>query len=181
VGAGRAEEVVAPTLTYGSLFSGYGGLDLAVEELTGAECRWHAESDPSASRVLAARWPDTPNLGDITKIRWEEVEPVDMLVGGFPCQDISSAGKGAGIEEGTRSGLWYRYADAIRTLAPRVVFVENVRALLWPGRGFDRVLSTLADLRYDAEWGVLGARDVGGCHRRDRTFLVAWPADTDRR
>ena len=160
-------------LRYGSLFSGVGGLDLAVEHLTGATAAWHCELDPHASKVLAAHWPGVPNLGDITAVDWSAVEPVDVLAGGFPCQDISSAGRQAGIEEGTRSGLWFRYADAVRVLRPRLVVVENVGALLV--RGLDVVLGSLAALGYDARWTCLRASDVGAPHQRDRLFLAAWP------
>lgn len=158
----------------GSLFSGYGGLDLAVEAVVGATPVWHSEIDPHASKLLAAHWPDVPNLGDITAIDWSEVEPVDVICGGFPCQDISSAGRGAGIKEGTRSGLWYRYADAVRVLRPGLVFVENVGALVV--RGLDIVVGDLAALGYDSEWACVRASDVGAPHRRERLFLLAWPA-----
>ncbi len=161
-------------MRYGSLFSGAGGLDLAVEQVTGATAAWHVEADPHASSVLAARWPGVPNHGDVSAVDWSAVEPVDVLCGGFPCQDLSIAGRGAGIKEGTRSGLWYRFVDAIRVLRPRLVVVENVRALLV--RGFDAVLGCLADLGYDASWTCLPASAVGACHRRERVFLVAWPA-----
>ena len=158
----------------GSLFSGYGGLDLAVEAVLGATPAWHSEVDPHASKLLAAHWPGVPNLGDITAIDWSEVEPVDVICGGFPCQDISSAGRGAGIKEGTRSGLWYRYADAVRILRPGLVFVENVGALVV--RGLDIVVGDLAAIGYDAEWACVRASDVGAPHRRERLFLLAWPA-----
>lgn len=161
-------------LRYGSLFSGVGGLDLAVEAVFGATCAWHSEVDPNASKVLAHRWPDVPNHGDITRIDWAGVEPVDILCGGFPCQDISSAGRGAGIKEGTRSGLWYRYADAVRVLRPRFVFVENVSALLV--RGLDIVIGDLASLGYVGSWCRVHASDVGAPHKRARIFLLAWPA-----
>lgn len=164
-------------ITYGSLFSGYGGLDLAAEEVLGATCAWHSEVDPNASKLLAAHWPDVANLGDITAIDWTAVEPVDVIAGGFPCQDISSAGRGAGIKEGTRSGLWYRYCDAVRALRPRLVVVENVGALVV--RGLDTVLADLASIGYDAEWTCLRASDIGAPHRRERLFLVAWPAAGD--
>lgn len=160
----------------GSLFSGYGGLDLAVEQMFDADIRWHSELNPSASKVLEAHWPTVPNLGDITLIDWEQVEPVDILCGGFPCQDISSAGKQAGIVEGNRSGLWFRYADAIRVLRPRLVLVENVSALIGGG-GIGVVLGSLAALGFDARWRSVRASDVGCCHRRERVFLVAWAAD----
>ena len=98
-------------MRYGSLFSGYGGLDLAVEQALGVTCAWHCETDPACARVLATHWPDTPNLGDITTVdRWP-VPPVDVLCGGSPCQDMSMAGARAGIE-GDRSGLWAHMATA---------------------------------------------------------------------
>lgn len=161
----------------GSLFSGYGGLDMAAEAVFGGTTAWHSEVDQHASKVLALRWPGVPNLGDIAAVDWSTVEPVDVIAGGFPCQDISSAGRGAGIKEGTRSGLWYRYADAVRVLRPRFVFVENVGALVV--RGLDIVLGDLAALGYDAEWTSLRASDVGAPHRRERIFLLAWPAADD--
>ena len=156
----------------GSLFSGAGGLDLAVEAHTGAETVWQCEQDPDASKVLAARF-GVPNLGDITTVDWTEVEPVDVLCGGFPCQDISNAGKRAGIT-GARSGLWSFYADAVRVLRPRHVYVENVGALVV--RGLGTVLGDLAALGYDATWGSVRAADAGAPHRRERLFLVATDA-----
>src|SRR5581483_5726033 len=117
--AGRAMRI-------GSLFSGGGGLDLADEHVFGGRVVWHCENDPAASKVLAHRWPGVPNLHDITTVDWTQVEPVDVLCGGFPCQDISSAGKQAGMGAGTRSGLWSDFARAIDALRPRWVVIENV-------------------------------------------------------
>ena len=97
----------------GSLCTGYGGLDLAVHDVLGGELAWVADNDPGASAILAHRFPAVPNLGDIAATRWGEVEPVDIVTAGFPCQDISYAGRGAGIVEGNRSGLWYAIADAL--------------------------------------------------------------------
>lgn len=156
-------------LTVGSLFSGIGGIDLGLER-AGMRVVWHSEIDLYASRVLAKHWPTVPNLGDITKIDFTTVEPVDVLAGGFPCQDISVAGKGAGID-GERSGLWREYARAIRDLRPRYVLVENVPALL--GRGLCRVLGNLAPLGYDAQWDCISAADVGAPHIRNRVWIVA--------
>lgn len=133
----------------GSLFSGAGGLDLAVERVFGGRTVWHCEVDSAASKVLAYRWPGVPNLGDITEINWNALRfhiddvpgvslKVDVLCGGFPCQDVSTAGRRAGIQQGTRSGLWAMFADAIAGLRPRYVVIENVRGLLsadgepWP-------------------------------------------------
>lgn len=165
-------------LTYGSLFSGIGGLDLAVEEVFGAEPAWHCDVDPNAAKVMVHHWPGVPNLGDIQDVKWAEVPPVDIICGGFPCQDISSAGKRAGIAEGNRSGLWFRYADAVRDLRPRLVVVENVGALLV--RGLDIVLGSLAELGYDARWTCLRASVIGAPHQRNRLFLVGVPRDTER-
>lgn len=157
-----------------SLFSGIGGIDLGLER-AGFTIVAHSEIDQYASRVLAKHWPGVPNVGDITKADWSDwVGHVDVIAGGFPCQDISLAGKGAGIE-GSRSGLWSEYARVVRVLRPRYVIVENVAALL--SRGLDRVLGDLASLGYDAWWDCIPAASVGAPHRRDRVFIVATRAD----
>lgn len=161
----------ATPLTVGSLFSGIGGFDLAAQWM-GWRTAWVSEIDPFACQVLAHHFPDAPNLGDITQIDFTTVEPVDVLVAGFPCQDISNAGKQAGIT-GSRSGLWFDAVRAIRDLRPRYVVVENVSALT--NRGLDRVLGSLAEIGYDAEWGCFGAADVGAPHKRDRLWLLAYP------
>ncbi len=114
----------------GSLFSGYRGLDMAVEAIFGSRTAWVSEIDPGACKILAHHHPNTPNLGDITRIDWSTVEPVDILTGGFPCQDVSHAGKQAGLMHGTRSGLWHEFVRAIADLRPSVVVIENVRGLL---------------------------------------------------
>jgi len=114
----------------GSLFSGYGGLDLAVEEVFDAQTVWFSEINEPVARVFAQHWPDAPNLGDITTIDWSTVEPIDVLCGGFPCQDVSTVGKRAGLAPGTRSGLWAHMATAIEALQPEWVVIENVRGLL---------------------------------------------------
>ncbi|MBN9177824.1 MAG: DNA cytosine methyltransferase [Microbacterium sp.] len=117
-------------LRIGSLFSGYGGLDLAVEEVFDARTIWFSEINEPVARVFAHHWPGAPNLGDITTIDWRAVEPVDVLCGGFPCQDVSTVGKRAGLAPGTRSGLWAHMATAIEALQPEWVVIENVRGLL---------------------------------------------------
>ena len=106
-------------LRLGSLFSGYGGLDLAVEEVFDAHTIWFSEINEPVAGVFARHWPDAPNLRDITTINWSRVEPVDILIGGFPCQDVSTVGKRAGLAPGTRSGLWAHMATAIEVLQPR--------------------------------------------------------------
>lgn len=156
-------------LTVGSLFAGIGGFDLGLER-AGMRVIWQSEIDPYASAVLKKHWPHVPNHGDIRTIRAGNVERPDVLCGGFPCQDISNAGKRAGID-GERSGLWAEYARVIGELRPRYVVVENVAALL--GRGLERVLGDLAALGFDAEWHCIPASAIGAPHRRDRLWIVA--------
>lgn len=158
------------TLRAGSLCSGYGGLDLAVMAVTGARLVWTAEIDRHTAAVLAYHWPDVPNLGDITALDWAAVPPVDLVSAGWPCQDISYAGPGAGITEGTRSGLWLTIADGLRRLRPSYVFLENVAALRT--RGLGKVLGDLAALGYDTQWTCLRAADAGAPHRRDRLLIL---------
>ncbi|MCP2323667.1 DNA (cytosine-5)-methyltransferase 1 [Hamadaea flava] len=157
-------------LTIGSLCTGYGGLDLAVEQVLDARLVWYADNDPAASRVLTHRYPDLPNLGDITGVDWTKVTPVDVITAGFPCQDISNAGRRAGIT-GSRSSLWNAVAHAIRTLQPALAYVENVAALR--SRGLDTVIGDLATIGYDTRWLCLRASDIGAPHHRDRLFLLA--------
>jgi len=156
-------------LTFGSLFAGIGGFDLGFER-AGMVCKWQVEIDDYANRVLAKHWPNVHRERDIRECGARNLEAVDVICGGFPCQDISLAGDGAGID-GTRSGLWSEYARIVRELGPRFVIVENVAALLI--RGFDRVLGTLANLGYDAEWSCVSACSMGAPHSRDRMFIVA--------
>ena len=115
------------TLKIGELCAGYGGLGMAVEEVFGAELAWVSEFDEAPSRILAHHWPDVPNYGDMTKIDWAAIEPVDIISGGTPCQDLSHAGRRAGMTEGTRSNLWVQMREAIATIKPTYVVWENVR------------------------------------------------------
>jgi DNA (cytosine-5)-methyltransferase 1 len=187
-------------LRIGSLFSGYGGLDLAVESVLPARTVWHCEWDDAPSTVLARNFPDVPNYRDVTKVDWSSVEPVDILTGGFPCQDLSLAGARRGLKEGTRSGLWSEYVKAIDTLRPSMVVIENVRGLLSANadsdlepcpwcmgdvggdsvlRALGAVLGDLAELGYDAEWEGVLAADAGAPHNRFRVFIVAYPRRGD--
>jgi DNA (cytosine-5)-methyltransferase 1 len=156
----------------GSLFSGIGGLDLGLERAGVGRTVWQVEINPFCRRVLERHWPDAIRYEDVTAVDWAQVEPVEVLCGGFPCQDISIAGRGAGLD-GERSGLWSEYLRAIRSLRPAYVVVENVPALL--ARGMGRVLGDLAESGYDAEWDCVPAAAVGAPHLRDRVFILAWP------
>lgn len=115
-----------PVITVGSLFTGYGGLDLGLSLLTWSRTAWTSDVEPGPCAVIAARFPDAPNLGDVTSVGWGDVERVDVLAGGSPCQDMSTAGKRAGMRSGTRSGLWSAMVDAVMELRPSLVAWENV-------------------------------------------------------
>ena len=158
------------------LLSGIGGFSLGLERSGGFETVAFCEIEDFPRRVLAKHWPKVPIYDDVEKLTAARLVAdgirVDAICGGFPCQDISTAGAGAGIE-GARSGLWAEYARLIRELRPRVVFVENVAALL--GRGLSRVCGDLAAIGYDSEWHCIPACHVGAPHQRDRLWLIAWP------
>lgn len=175
-----------------------GGLDLAACAAFGGTTAWFVEFDDAPSRILAHHWPHVPNLGDVTTVDWSAVEPVDVLTGGFPCQDVSAAGRRAGLADGTRSGLWSHMAEAINQLRPSWVVIENVKGLLSAAahrpmesepdglgdrdpqpvlRALGAVLGDLADLGYDAQWVTVAAADVGAPHRRERVFILAHPQD----
>jgi DNA (cytosine-5)-methyltransferase 1 len=158
------------TLTVGSLFSGIGGIDLGLER-AGMRVVWQSEVDPYCCRVLAKHWPDVPNLGDVKLIDWEQVERVDLICGGYPCQPFSVAGRQRGDEDSRH--LWPWMLDAIRVLRPRYALLENVPGHL--ALGFGRVLGDLAEVGYDATWDCIPAAAVGAPHLRDRVFVVAYP------
>lgn len=157
-------------LTVLDLFSGIGGFSLGLERTGGFKTTAFCEIDPFCRRVLNKHWPEVPIYEDVQKLSIPNGF-ADVICGGFPCQDISNAGKGAGIE-GERSGLWKEYARIIGEVRPRYVLVENVAALL--GRGLGRVLGDLAALWYDAEWHCIPASAVGLPHIRDRVWIVAY-------
>lgn len=165
------------TRKFGELFAGIGGIGLGLENTGEFEVAWQVEKDPYALRVLEKHWPDVPRHDDVcTFPKAEGNWDVDLITGGFPCQDISLAGKGAGLE-GARSGLFYEGIRIINTLRPRWVLLENVSALLI--RGLDGVLGELAQIGYDAEWHCLPTGAVFGApHRRDRIFILAHTHDS---
>jgi Site-specific DNA methylase len=184
--------------TIGSLFTGYGGLDMGVAMALDPAARvaWTSDVEPGPCKLATVRWPDTPNLGDITQINWADVEPVDIICGGSPCQDLSLAGKRAGMASGTRSGLWESMAAAVETIRPRLVVWENVLGAL-SGRAYSpveqepamlgtrtngplvraagRVVGDLASLGYDCRWAIVRASDAGAPHQRARFFLIGYP------
>lgn len=159
-------------LTVGSLFSGIGGIELGLERAGGFRTAWFVENNPYSQAVLRKHWPNTPIYDDVTTVDFARLPRIDVLTGGFPCQDISNAGKRAGIT-GSRSSLWKDYLRAISVLRPRIVFAENVAALTQ--RGLDVVLCDLAAVGYDAEWYCVPAAAVGAPHRRDRIIILAYP------
>ena len=162
------------------LFSGIGGFALGAY-WAGLRFDGHyfSEVDNYAIRVYQQRFPDAIGLGDIRKIRGQDLPKGDWITcGGFPCQDISVAGKGAGLE-GERSGLWFEYARLIGEIRPCYAVMENVGALSF--RGLDTVLGSLAEIGYDAEWCDIRASDVGAPHKRERIWIVAYPASRKSR
>jgi DNA (cytosine-5)-methyltransferase 1 len=165
-----------PKLRVLSLFAGIGGFELGLERTGGFETVAQCEIDPFCRKVLAKHWPNVKRYEDVRTLtadtlRRDGIE-VDVICGGFPCQDISVAGSGIGLD-GERSGLWSEIARLVGELRPAIVFVENVSALLSNGMG--RVLGDLATLGYDAEWHCIPASAVGAPHIRDRVWIVAYP------
>lgn len=189
-------------LRHMSLCTGYGGIDIALERAFGAETVAVSDIDPGACKILAHRYPHVPNIGDMTSVDWREwAGKVDIISGGTPCQDLSSAGRRRGMTEGTRSNLWVAMRDAIATIRPQLIAWENVRGAYsapadsdlepcagcvgTPGqhgpvlRALGRVLGDLAALGYDTWWYGLRASDVGAAHHRFRVFVFAVRADAD--
>lgn len=158
------------------LFSGIGGFSLGLERTGGFETVAFCEIEEYPRRVLAKHWPGVPIYEDVRELTGARLAAdgiaVDVICGGFPCQDISIGGRAAGLA-GERSGLWREYARLIGELRPCFVLVENVSALL--ARGLGDVLGELAALGYDAEWHCIPATAVGADHFRDRTWIVAYP------
>ena len=152
-------------------FSGIGGFSLAARWLGGIETVQFVERDPYCQQVLAKHWPTVPIHDDICTFR-PAPGSADIICGGFPCQDISQAGKGAGLA-GSRSGLFYELLRVVRLVGPRYVVLENVAAITH--RGMDDVLGDLAEAGFDAEWACIPAAAVGACHQRDRWWCVAYP------
>ena len=166
-------------MTVGSLFSGIGGFDLGLER-AGMVVKWQVERDPWCQKILATHWPDVPRYGDITTLTGNELTPVDLICGGFPCQPVSIAGHQKGTDDDR--WLWPEFRRIVGLLRPRYVLVENVPGLFTAngGHAFGEVIGDLADLGYDCEWTVLSAADVGAPHLRKRVWIVAHADCNDR-
>lgn len=184
------------TMTLGSLFTGYGGLDIGCAAAFGdIRTSWVSDVEPGPLKILNHRYPHATQLGDITKIEWTTIQSVDIIAGGSPCQDLSLAGKRKGMRNGTRSGLWGSMREAIYTLNPTFVVWENVegalsatatshsqleldqgplgdRATGFTNRALGRLLGDLSEGGYDAFWTTLRASDIGACHHRRRVFVL---------
>jgi DNA (cytosine-5)-methyltransferase 1 len=185
-------------ITTGSLFSGYDGLGLGLDMLIPNTRQWFVEINTHASKVLNSAWPTVPNLSDIITTNWNTVPPVDVLTGGFPCQDLSIMGRRQGIAPQTRSGLWTCMADAINVLRPRMVLIENVQGILSAKaiggtleqceqcvdetrnttlRALGAVVGNLTQMGYSSRWGTVAAAEAGALHPRKRVFIIAHPRD----
>jgi DNA (cytosine-5)-methyltransferase 1 len=167
-----------------SLFAGIGGFDLGLERTGGFKTVAFCEIEKFPQRILKKHWPEVPIYNDVRELTaeqlWTDGVCPNVICGGFPCQDLSTAGRLAGIAEGTRSGLWFEFRRLIGELRPRYIIVENVSNLLrgpseQPGWWFGKLLGDLAELGYDAEWENIPASALGAPHRRERVWLVAYP------
>ncbi len=167
-------------LTFGSLFAGIGGFDLGLER-AGMKCSWQVEIDDYANKVLEKHWPDVKRCKDVRECGSHNLESVDLICGGFPCQPHSLAGKRQASND--ERDLWEEFSRIIRELRPRYVVAENVPGILSSesGRFFGRVLRDLAACGYDAEWQCLPASAFGAPHRRDRVWIVAYPFGNEYR
>jgi len=160
------------TVKIGSLFAGVGGFELGIERaIPNSETIWQVEQNPFCQSILAKHWPKAKIYNDVRDITINNVEPVDVLLGGFPCQDISSAGKQKGVNDGEKSSLWWEMWRIIGDIRPRVVIMENVANIIRLG-GAD-VVGSLAKIGYDCEWTVISAKQFGAPHVRERWFCVA--------
>jgi DNA (cytosine-5)-methyltransferase 1 len=151
------------------LFAGIGGIDLGLER-AGMVCKWQVEIDPFCQEVLTKHWPSIQKYGDIKDVGRHNLEAVDLICGGFPCQPFSYSGREKGITDAR--WLWPEFARVVSELRPRYAFMENVPGLLHHGMGL--LLADLASLGYDAEWDCIPARTFGTWHNRDRAFIVAY-------
>lgn len=155
----------------GSLCSGYGGLDMGMKSVLGGEVAWVSEFDKHVSKIIEHNDPEIENYGDLTKIDWQEMEPVDVMTAGYPCQPFSNVGKRKGTDDPRH--IWPFIRNGIDTIRPKLVLLENVAGHLT--LGFDSVLGSLSEIGYDARWHCLRASEIGAPHNRLRLFIVAYP------
>lgn len=160
----------------GSLCSGYGGLDMAVEYVFNAQTVWMSDIDKASDLVIKTHW-QLNNLGNLKSINWDEVEPIDILTAGYPCQPFSHAGQRKGTDD--QRHIWPNIKEIIGNLRPSYVILENVRGHL--SLGFDKVLADITEIGYDAKWTIVRASDVGAPHKRERLFIIANPNSTPRK
>lgn len=170
------------TWTVGSCFAGIGGFELGLEWAFDAHgidhvVKWQIEQNAFCQRILKKHWPDSVIYDDIKTTK--EIKPVDIMIGGFPCQDISVAGKQKGIEHGKKSSLWFEMLRIISDIRPRIVVLENVPAIIQVGGS--KVVGSLAGIGYDCEWTIVSAKQFGAPHLRKRWFCVATDANSKRR
>lgn len=163
-------------MNFGSLFSGIGGIDLGLER-AGMTCKWMVEIDDFCQKVLEKHWPEVKKYRDVREVGKHNLEPVDLIAGGFPCQDVSTNGLRRGLQ-GERSTLWDEYARLIGEIKPKWVLAENVLGLFSAndGRFFSKVLIDLADLGYSAGWSTISTGYFANLpHQRNRVFIMAYP------
>lgn len=160
----------------GSLFSGIGGLELGLEWSGVGETIWQVEQNPYCLDILTKHWPNAERFTDVRDVGAANLSPIDIICGGFPCQDISTAGRGIGLA-GARSGLWYEYARIVAEMRPRFVVVENVAG--GAKRWVDTIRGDLGQLGYETLPIPLEAADLGAPHRRARIFIVGATSDSD--
>lgn len=157
----------------GSAFSGIGGFELGLERsISNSKTVWQIEQNPFCQKILRKHWPDAKIYDDVREVGAHNLEPVDIFCAGFPCQDISVAGKGEGLD-GKKSGLWWECFRIISELRPRIIVLENVAAITF--RGGREVVGSLSEIGYDAEWTIISAKQFGAPHLRKRWFCVAYP------
>lgn len=166
------------------LFSGIGGFSYGFEKTGKFETVAFCEIDEHARKVLKKHWPEVPIFEDVSKLNWKSNwQQIDVICGGFPCQDVSIAGKKKGLidenGEATRSGLWFQYKRLIAEIRPKYVIIENVKNLL--NNGFATVLKDLHEIGYNAEWHVISARTIGACHLRERLWIIAYSNESTLR
>ena len=163
--------------TLGGLFSGIGGIEMGLEATGRFETEWHSEVDPFCRKVLAKNWPDVKIYEDVKHVGVEnEVKNVDVVCGGFPCQDLSAARNnsgdvGSGLK-GNKSGLYREFIRVVQELRPKGFIIENVPTLV--NRGLHTILGEVAEIGYDAEWHIVSAASVGGQHLRKRVFIMGY-------